>query len=318
MLQIGMVLFYRFYCMAKFKETHYEFTFDKKILRAVGGFSGWSLFAGGSIALNGQGTTILTNMFFSPVVVTAQTVAGLVGSATTQLAHNFRGAANPQIVKRYAAGNYAASKQLLLLSTKYTFYLMFLLALPVILLAEPLLRLWLGQVPEYSVIFLQLIMVQSLFSVFDSSFYTALYAKGQLRENALISPTLGFIQFPIIYILFRTGHSPVVYGYAGIIVYALLGLVIKPILLCKIVNYTAREIFDTFATCFKVVIASVWLPLLCAWLVKDEVWNFLLVCVASVISIGLSVYFIGMSARVRQRIKDYALGVLQKQWKRNR
>jgi O-antigen/teichoic acid export membrane protein len=312
LLHVCVVLFERFYCISKFKETHYEWTFDRNILKAVAGFSGWNLFANLSGALNSQGTTIITNMFFGPAVVTARSVAGLVNMTANQFVQNFRVAANPQIVKKYAAGDVNASKQLLLQSTKYSFYLMFVLGLPIILLARPVLYLWLGQVPEYSVIFLQLIVIQSLFSVFDSSFYVALYAKGRLREDALISPLVGFIQFPIIYVLFRLGYSPVVLSYAGIISYAILGLVIKPILLCRIADYDFREIINTFVSCFNVVIVSILVPVLCAWLITNDVLNFICVCFSSVISVGISVFYLGMSEEARNKIKDYVFNALKK------
>lgn len=87
--------------------------------------------------------------------------------------------------------------------------------------------------PDYTVIFLQIIVIQSLFQVFDTSFYTALYAKGRLKENALISPTLGLIRFPIIYFLFKAGYSPVALSWASLLTYAVLGLIVKPILVVK-------------------------------------------------------------------------------------
>ena len=142
--------------------------------------------------------------------------------AANQFIQNFRTAANPQIVKRYAAGDLKGSKSLLLSSTKFSYYLMLILSLPICLVAEPLLQLWLGQVPEYSLIFLQLAIITSLFQVFDASFYTALYAKGRIRENALISPTLGFLAFPITYILFRIGCSPTSLAVILLINYAIL------------------------------------------------------------------------------------------------
>ena len=300
---IGVALFYRFYCISNFKETHYKFILDKEILKSVGGFSGWSLFASTAIALNTQGVIIITNMFFGPAVVTARAISVQVNMAAGQFVGNFRTAANPQIVKKYAMKDYNGSKQLLLDSTKFSFYLMFLLGLPIILLAEPLLRLWLGQVPEYSVIFLQLIIVQSLFSVFDTSFYTALYAKGQLRENALISPLLGFIQFPVIYLLFKMGYSPVVLSYAGIIVFAALGLIIKPILICKIVDYTFRDIMSVFLPCLKVCLVAVPIPILVNYYVDNGIIiNFVVVCLVSTICILSTVFFIGINNEMRSKI----------------
>ena len=101
-------------------------------------------------------------MFFSPAIVVSRAVANRVNMAALQFANNFRIAANPQIIKRYAAGDMDGSKRLVKVSSIYSYYLMLLLSLPIILLAEPLLQLWLGQVPEYSVIFLQIALVSSL------------------------------------------------------------------------------------------------------------------------------------------------------------
>ena len=299
---VGMALFYRFYCISQFKETHYKFTIDRDILKSVFGFSGWSLFSSISIALNSQGTVVITNMFFGPAVVTARGLAIQVSMAVSQFLSNFRIAVNPQIVKKYAAEDYIGSKQLLLNSTKFSFYLMFLLGLPIILLAEPLLRLWIGEYPEYSVIFLQLIIIQSLFSVFDTSFYTALYAKGRLKENALISPMLGFIQFPIIYLLFRMGYSPVVLSYAGIIVYAILGLIIKPILICKITNYTFRDVMSVFIPCLKVCLVATPIPVLLNHYLDRGLLSFFIICAVSTICVLTVVFFLGLNDQMRHKV----------------
>jgi O-antigen/teichoic acid export membrane protein len=297
-----MALFYRIYCISNFKETHYEFVVDKKILKSVAEFSGWSLFAALSIALNNQGTVIITNMFFGTAVVTARAVSVQVNTAAIQFVTNFRTAVNPQIVKKYAAEDFIGSKQLLLNSTKFSFYLMLLLGLPIILLAEPLLQLWLGQVPEYSIIFLQLIIIQSLFSVFDTSFYTALYAKGQLRENAVISPLMGFIQFPIIFVLFKMGSTPVVLSYAGIIVYAVLGIIIKPILVCRIANYTLSDIMNVFIPCIKVCLGAIPIPILLSFFLSKSLLNFFIICSVSIICVLTTVFYLGIDRQMQNKI----------------
>lgn len=301
-VQLGLALFYRFYCIKKFKETRYKFVLDKNILKSIGSFSGWSLFANLSIALTTQGTTIITNMFFGPAVVTSRAISIQVDMAAKQFVQNFRTAVNPQIVKRYAAEDYEGSKSLLLSSTKFSFYLMLLLGLPIILLAEQVLQLWLGQVPEYSVIFLQLIIIQSLFAVFDTSFYTALYAKGRLRENALISPLMGFIQFPVVYILFKMGYSPVVLSYAGIITYALLGIIIKPMLVYKIANYTLKDILSVFIPCLKVVLFAVPLPVICKYYLDDSPLSYIIVIFVSLFFVLISIWIFGINKDVRKKI----------------
>jgi O-antigen/teichoic acid export membrane protein len=305
-VQISLMLIYRFYCVRHFKETKYRFVFDRSIFKSIAGFSGWSLFANISIALNNQGVLILLNMFFSPAIVTARAISIQVNMAANQFVNNFRIAVNPQIVKKYASGSHEGSKQLLLSSTKYSYYLMLILSLPIFLLAKPLLNLWLTEVPEYTVIFLQLIIIQSLFQTFDTSFYTALYTKGQLRENALISPTLGFLMFPIVYLLFKAEYSPVALSWASLICYATLGLIIKPILLVKIVDYQWADILKVFIPCFWVTLISLPMPLIGSCFINtDTIGGFITLLIITLTSVSINVYFIGIDKENRNMLIKY-------------
>ena len=309
-LQVGIILFYRFYCVRNFEETHYKFFIDKKLFKEIAGFSGWSFFAGSAIALNSQGVLLLLNMFFSPAVVAARSISLQVNMAANQFVSNFQTAANPQIVKRYAAKDYEGSKLLLLQTTKFSFFLMLILALPICLTSESLLTLWLGVVPEYTVIFLQLIVIQSLFQVFDTSFYRALYAKGQLKENALISPTLGFLQFPVVYFLFKAGCSPVALSWASLIVYAILGLIIKPLLVIRIVDYTWKDILSVFVPCLKVTVLSLPIPLIVFILLNQYlpgvgVFKFIILVLVSVSAVGAVTWIWGLDKPTREKILSF-------------
>ena len=304
-VQIGLMIFYRIYCSRKFKETKYHFVFDRSIFRSIASFSGWSLFANGAFALNNQGVLILLNMFFSPAVVAARAISIQVNMTANQFVNNFRIAINPQIVKQYAAKNYDGSKQLLLSSTKYSYYLMWILSFPIFLLAKPLLELWLIEVPEYTVIFLQLIVIQSLFQVFDYSFYTALYAKGRLRENALISPTIGFLIFPATYILFKAGYSPVTLSWTSLIAYAIIGLIVKPILVIKIAGYKLNDIFKVFIPCLWVSLISIPIPLLCIrYIDKNTILGFFTIGIITIVSVAFSIYFVGLDKNIRHKIMN--------------
>lgn len=303
MIYIGIVLYYNLYCTRHFEETKFRFFFDKKLFKEIAGFSGWSLFANAAIALNNQGVLVLLNMFFSPAVVAARAISLQVNTAANQFVANFQTAANPQIVKRFAAKDYDGSKQLLLQTTKFSFYLMLLLSLPICLGAKQLLTIWLKIVPEYTVIFLQLVIIQSLFCVFDTSFYRALYAKGRLKENALISPSLGFIQFPIIYVLFRFGCSPVALSWASLIMYAVVGLIVKPVLIIKLVDYNWKDIFSVFTPCLKVVVCSLPLPLLLYYqLDSDSITSFVIVVLVSIITVLIASWIVGLEREMRNTL----------------
>ena len=313
LVQISVTTFYIIYCIRNFKECRCSLIFDRDTFKQIAGFSGWSLFSSTSIALNNQGVLVLLNMFFSPAVVTARAISLQVNNAANQFVSNFRTAVNPQIIKQYAAGNYDESKALLLSSTKYSFYMMFLLSLPICIGAEPLLHVWLKDVPDYAVIFLQLVVIQSLFQVFDTSFYTALYAKGDLKANALISPTVGFVMFPVVYLLFKWGASPVALSWASLVMYAILGLIIKPILIVKIVNYKWKEIFDVYKPCILISVVSGTLTYLLTRQIDDT--GFAGLCAMTAISLGISIptiYFLGLTKSMREKLISVALSRLKK------
>lgn len=314
-VQVGLMIFYRIYCKRNFEEAHYSLTFDKKIFKEIAAFSGWSMFASTSTALNSQGVLLLLNIFFTPAVVTARAISLQVNMAATQFVNNFRTAVNPQIVKRLAAGDIQGSHKLLLTSTKYSYYLMLCLCLPICLLSYPLLHLWLGLVPEYATIFLQLIIIQSLFQVFDTSFYTALYAMGRLKENALISPTFSLIRFPIVYLLFKFGFSPVALSWASLITYMILGLIVKPILLIKIAGYTLSDIYDVFRPCLLVTLVSVPIPMYIAITLDCvQFTNFILCIIVSVSITLVAVYMLGINRQERTKIVSYAFKKLKNKW----
>lgn len=307
-VQMGLMIFYRVYCKRGFEEAHYSLTFDKTIFKEITAFSGWSMFASISTALNSQGILLLLNMFFTPTVVTARAISLQVNMAATQFVNNFRIAVNPQIVKRLAAGDIQSSHRLLLTSTKYSYYLMLCLCLPIYLLAYPLLNLWLGVVPEYATIFLQLIIIQSLFQVFDTSFYTALYAMGRLKENALISPTLSIVRFPIIYLLFKYGFSPIALSWASLITYMVLGIIVKPILLIKVAKYTLSDIYSVFRPCLLVTLISLPIPIYIVGLVDYmKLENFIFCILVSTIVIIVATYLVGISKHERIKFHSYVM-----------
>ena len=302
--QFTMLLFYGIYCTRHFPETKYKPSLDTEILKPVLSFSGWSLFAQGALAFSNQGILVLLNMFFAPAVVTARAISLQVNSAANHFVNNFRTAVNPQIVKLYAVKDYEGSKRLLLQSTQVSFFLMLMISLPVYFLADPLLHLWLGQnVPEYTVVFLQIVIIQSLFQVFDTSFYTALYAKGQLKENALVSPLIIYLAFPIIYLLFKAGYSPISLSWAYLICFVVIGLIVKPILIVKIVDYKWKDILTVFARCALVSVVSAVPSFFIDRLIdSSSVGGFLLEVIAIVLVVFVSSLVFGTDKATKQTI----------------
>lgn len=256
-VQFVLQMFYRWYCSTRFEECKFRLVFDKKIFLPIASFSGWSLISNITIALNNQGVLILLNLFFSPAIVAARALSLQVDGVIKQFVNNFRTAANPQIIKSYASGDQKGSKRLLFQTSNWAFFLMLVLSTPICVVAEPLLNLWLKEVPDYTVIFLQLIVIQNLFGVLDACFFTAFSASGRLKENALISPFVNAIRFVAIYFFFKAGASPLALSYAGIITNFIISCVVKPLLMIKYLDYHWNDFIQVFLPCIKSLVPIV-------------------------------------------------------------
>ena len=148
-------------------------------------FSGWNIMANLSETLGRQGIIILINMFLTPVVVVAQSLASQVATAVMFFVNNFRTAINPQIIKLYASGNESDSRKLTLNFTVYCFDLLLMIGLPAIFIMEPLMRIWLVEVPKYAVVFTQWIIAIQIVGTFNASFYTPMIAANKLKLNSM-------------------------------------------------------------------------------------------------------------------------------------
>lgn len=305
-VQVLLLFVYIAYTMSRYDETRGGLQFDRAIFKPIVSFSGWNLLSNGSIALNSQGILLLLGVFFSPAVVTARSISIQVNSAINQFINNIRTAVTPAVVKQYASGNKTAAESLCVSSAKYAYFLMLTLCLPACLVTPFLLKIWLGVVPEYTVIFVRLIIIQCLFQAFDTSLYTALYAVGRLKENALLSPLLGFVQFPVIYLLFRAGCSPVVLSWSNLIVYVLLGLVVKPILVVKVAQYDWRNLYAMYKNCLMVTVAilPVTLGLYCVLDMSSWQANLILIIASLLVSLPC-IYFIGLDQAMRNKVMSY-------------
>ena len=168
--------------------------------------------------------------------------------------------------------------------------------------------------------FLQYAIVTSLFQIFDTSFYQALYAKGDIRLNAKLAPTMGFICFPIIYILFRIGCSPEALAIVLLVDYALLGLVEKPYVVIKTVDgYTLNDFLGVYKPCLIVTLLAIPVPILFyifrEHLFPNEIVRFFALSLIPVFCVSIVVWFVGLSRSIRSMLISFMKSKISYIWK---
>ena len=199
-----ILLMYVFFCRQMFAICrHHTFVYDKRRYTALVSFSGWSLF--GSLANMGasQGLNILLNIFFGVFVNAAMGIANQVSSAINLFVGNFQTAFNPQIVKSYASGEKERFINLIINTSKYSYYLLFLIALPCFICCNEILQLWLGEVPPHSVPFCRLLIIFSLIDAIQGPLWVSAQATGEIRNYQLLMSFLILLNLPATYILLK-------------------------------------------------------------------------------------------------------------------
>ena len=120
-----------------------------------------------------------------------------------QFVLNFQTAINPQITKSCSQDNYKRMGELLLLSSKFSYFLLFLMSLPVFLEAPFILNCWLGTVPSYTVVFLRIVLICALISSLSNPLWISILAVGELKKYMIWDNTIQFLVLPSLYFIFR-------------------------------------------------------------------------------------------------------------------
>lgn len=199
---------YSVYCRYNFKESKYRFVIDLPLIKEMFNFAGWNFFGVSSSMLADQGVNIILNVFFGPVVNTARGLAIQVNTAVTGFSNNFMTALNPQITKSYASKNQRQYINIVCKGAKFSYFLIYLFALSVILTTPFLLHFWLGNIPEYTITFVRLILLNALFSTLSNPLVTLLLATGEIRVYQLLVGGLRFIVLPVDYFVLTLGFPP--------------------------------------------------------------------------------------------------------------
>ena len=176
-----ILLIYVLYDKRKYPNFRFRFLWDKEYSRRIFAFSGWTLLGSSANAATQQGVSLLFNNFVGLIANTALGFANQVNAAVAQFVNSFQTAFNPQIIKLYAQRELSQMHLLMSRASKFSFVLSYVLALPLIANMDFVLKIWLGDVPQYTVEFCQLILVCCVIDSITGVFNTAITATGNIK-----------------------------------------------------------------------------------------------------------------------------------------
>lgn len=299
-----VTILYIYYCHIKIKDVRYNKVWKGKIFKDLSSFASWSALGELAWAGTGQGVNILLNIFFSPIVNAARAIAIQVITGLNQFVMSFQTAINPQIIKSYASND---KERMMLLTNKgilYSFYLLLLIGLPVILNIDYILNLWLKTPPTHCSEFCTMAIIGAMVDCMSNLLATVAKAHGKIRNYQISVSVALFLNFPLSYIALKMGASPIAVYVIYIGVSTSL-IILRLYLLHIMVDYDIKLYCKTvLVRIIYVCIVSVPLSLLVRNQMNEGWRTVLLSSLGTILLVILTIYVLGITKNERCLINE--------------
>lgn len=291
--------FYWLYCHLNHKESRYKFYWETPLFKQLLSYTGWNLFGSTAGLVKGQGLNILLNMFFNPSVNAARGIAYQVNTNVSNFFTNFYTAVRPQITKYYAQQDLNNMFKLVFRSSKMAFFLILIISLPLIIEAPYIIQLWLGQLPEYVIPFMRLILVITAVDAMATPLMTTAHATGKIALYQSVVGTMTILNIPISYVFLNYGFSPLIVFEVSLVI-AVTNLFLRLWIVWRLVRFPVWiYIKQIFGVCLIVCFISSIIPMIAYNLLAEGLCRFVILCLLSIVSCSLTIYFIGLKLEER-------------------
>lgn len=285
---------------------------DKQKFKQMFSFSSWSIVGNLGYILHTQGMSIVTNIYFNTAINAAQGIANQVNSAVTSFTTNFQVALNPQIVKSYAAKELESMHQLIFRGCKFSYFLVLIFTIPIVVETPQILNLWLTTIPPETVEFVRLILIVTLINSFSNIMAVAQGATGRVKVYQIVLTTLGLLHIPFAMVFFEMGFP----AYYGTVVYIFLSL----ILMITRVLFVTRSVELKLSKFVKkvciptllVTIISLIFSVFIHRVLPTSIIGFITSCLSSIGVIIVNIYLVGLNKEERGFLSKQFLKIIRK------
>lgn len=316
-IQGGLLVFYYVYCHYNFKECRVGGKLNRDYSKEVTSFVGWNLIGSLSRVLKEQGVNVVLNMFFGPAVNAARGVAYQVLTKVNGFVSSFQMAMNPQIIKSYASGAKEEMFKLVFRGAKISYLLLLMLSLPIIIEAPLILGVWLKEVPEYTVIFLRIIMFTSMLNALSNPLITSMHASGKVRDYQIVVGGISLLTLPLVYFGFK--YFSLEPYYAMIIAFAVEFVchIARLYMLVRSIEFPMWSFLKdvTIRVLFITAVVLI-IPTVFHHVIQTNFLRFFVVGLSSVLSTITIGYYLGLNIHervaVNNKVKSFILSKIDK------
>ena len=270
-------------------------------------FTGWSFVGNFGFAAKDYGVNIILNIFCGPVVNAARGIAYQVMSAVSGFVSNFQTAMYPQIVKRYATGEISSMISLVKNGSRYSFYLLAIIVIPLYIKADYVLNLWLSDVPELTVQFLRLALIMALINSMFGPLVAAIQATGKIKVFQITITSIMFLDLPLSYFLLKSGVQPYCVMYIAIST-AFIGLLARGYILYRLIRFDFGEFIRIILSNIIIAVLIYYPVSFISKYVSNTIMGLILVCFLSV-CLSLLVIYVNLKPNEKEFVKKKVYSV---------
>lgn len=302
LVALAVQMAYVIYCKRHFKECRWSRHLDRQLLKDMLGFSGWNFIGATSGICRDQGVNIVLNIFCGPIVNAARGIAMQVSNAVNAFVQNFMVALNPQITKSYATGDREYMLSLIFRGSRFSYYLLMVISMPIILNASWILHLWLSEVPEYTEIFVILILICALCDSISQPLIAAMFATGEVRNYQIVVGGIQILNLPVAYLLMKLDFPPQSTLVAALAL-AICCLLARLVMLRGMIGLSIRSFFvKVIVKALSVTILAGCAPIALAFIMDSSFKTFMVTSTASLICSTFTILYVGCTSGERQFI----------------
>lgn len=294
------------YCWRSFAESRFRLVWRKDLLRPMLSFSSWSMLHAASTTGSTQGGNLLLNIFFGTALNAAYAITATVQGILTSFVYNVITAFRPQIIQNCSLEQTAQMERLMLLATMFSVAVFSMLTIPVFAEAEYILQLWLGNVPQFTTIFLRLSLIVGIVTAVSYIQTIAIEAKGAIRSIRLSGTIINCAILPVVYLIFLLGGE----GYWFYLVLLFANLMTYAVSLWLFQKYfpeinVSAYVVQTLRPHIFPALLSIAVMLLPRLLLAEGFLRLSLVVGLSVITYLLSFYAISLNSQEQGTVKQW-------------
>jgi O-antigen/teichoic acid export membrane protein len=293
------------YCHKKYEECVFSPRkyYDKVLMKEMSGFAGWNFLTTSSSMIGQYGLGIVLNHFFGTILNAAQGIANQLCGQLQVFSNTMLKALNPVITKSEGQGNRNLMLRSSMFGCKFSFLGVTFFAIPCLIDAEYIMKVWLKTVPEWGVAFFRFQIIRTLIEQLTIALEASVYAVGDIVNMSKIKTVTTISPLLLTYFAFYLGGSPYWMYIIWIFCWSILGNVIKTYYAVTKCNLSLKIFTRSVIVPCLLVFCSVFLMAIIPCLLLPEgILRFVCIGIISSISFVLLSWYVSLDKSERQLI----------------